>query len=195
MQQALCVVLVANLPPDALARFAVCARFFRTLFGVEARKGRRRLLRQALHRSRATPTTRWVRCMLWDDWRRCVTKLSSELLCKSLKMTRRELTKMFCNQETFDMTIRRPTVEHGTPLQVSEMNRWIDWFDEVADRHLIHEHEVVGIVVRSRLAQALNCLPMFMLRLLVARDCHLGNCIDRRYSFPPLTAPSLDPHP
>lgn len=175
-------VLCRHVFRSTQAQLATCCRELRD----ESRRQRRNRLRQlidAVGKAKKMPDSDWIRYCLWHPTRPFVSQLSTRLLIQTLSMDREQLIELFCSQSEFHLYLGA----ESTPISPSnEMRRWIAYFGKVMTSHQLDRWERRGEITRGKLRKAFLELPMFMLRLLVARDCHLGSLPDDRYSSIPL---------
>lgn len=131
--------------------------------------------------------SRWVAFILWQaniQPRSGVSVASLVRLEKALTMSVEQLIFDYTSQDSFLMFASDPkrivfSRDH-LRLPSQDMMPILNIFDEA--RQMVDPDETDVVVLTTQLKIALLHVPPFLLRLLVARDCHLERILDDRYS-------------
>ena len=140
------------------------------------------------HRKEQHVPPEWVAYILWQTGlqpRSGVSVASRLRLEKALTMSVEQLVADYMSQDNFLMFVSDPSRvvykrDENLRLPSQDMMPILKKFDEA--KRLVDPDETDVAALRIQLKTALMLVPPFLLRLLVARDCHLERMIEDRYS-------------
>ena len=168
-----CVVLYLSqeqFPASALALLACCSKECHEVY-----KG------VLNHRRRFSISPEWVAYVLWQpdiQPRPGVSVASLRRLQRAMSLTREELIEIYLSQDNFLMFLK----EDGKPILADpDMQTCLELFEEAL--LLVNSSERDRQKLTVQLKKALDRIPLFLLRLMVARDCHQGRVVDHYYDM------------
>lgn len=131
------------------------------------------------HRRRLCISPRWVAYVLWQPDIQPypgVSVASLRRLQRAMSLNREELTNVFLSQDNFLMYLG----EEGEPVQAdSDIQSGLELFDKAM--LCVDATEKDRQRLTCQIKKALSHIPLFLLRLMVSRDCHQGRVIDHAY--------------
>lgn len=155
-------------PADVLATLARCSKDCHQAY--KAVLAHRRLL---------YIEPRWVAYVLWQpdiQPHPGVSVASLRRLQRAMSLTREQLTDVYLSQDNFLMFLE----EEGKPIRAdTDMQSYLKDFEKAM--LLVDASERDRQKLTGQIKKALSRIPLFLLRLLVARDCHQGRVIDHAY--------------
>ena len=122
---------------------------------------------------------RWIAYVLWQPDIQPypgVSMASMRRLRNAMSLTREQLTDVYLSQDNFLMYLE----DDGKPVLADEdMRLCFKLFDEAI--LLVDSSERDRQKLCGQVRKALHKIPLFLLRLLVARDCHQGRVLSPEY--------------
>ena len=157
-----------NFPASTLAILACCSK--------DCHEAYKEIL---AHRRRFCISPRWVAFVLWQpdiQPNPGVGGASLRRLQRAMSLNREQLVDVFLSQDNFLMYIGKD----GQPVRAdADIQSCLQLFNKAmlsVDASQKDRQKLVG-----QIKKVLSEIPLFLLRLLVARDCHQRRVIDHAY--------------